>query len=487
MSDPNFSDVALLLHCNGSDASTTFTDSGPDARTVTAISPAQIDTAQSKFGGASGLFDGLTSALTVADASAFSMGTGAFTVELWFRMDALPDEDNLFRQLVNKYDQSSGVWPWGIYIDGTNANKLTATCYNTSDTAIATIAHGTTPSTGVWYHVALVRDGTTFKLYLDGVAAATAPTSSASLKVSADPVVVGGTRVSGVTLDTWGGWIDEVRITKGVARYTSDFTPPTGEFEEGSTGADAYIAHDPGPLSTDALLLVGQSGAFVSADSPLGAALILASNFHAFLAADSPLGAALVRGFSDFTLGLAPEVMQLQRYFCDLDTPGGVVRVPISSWQSTQQTGAACYAQAVVPGSDLYADDLNDATGFVIWRQARLKDKSTIEIEVVRSTLDTLQFSEGRINRTATMSGYGPALEEDPDPDPAGDRTLVGVRSVSTYPSGARVRCAIDWLVKPAQRAYYADTSMIVSFVNYYVTQSNSSVESYMDVGERLV
>jgi hypothetical protein len=85
------------------------------------------------------------------------------------------------------------------------------------------------------------------------------------------------------------------------------------------------------------------------------------------------------------------------------------------------------------------------------------------------------------------MSGYGPALEEDPDPDPAGDRTLVGVRSVSTYPSGARVRCAIDWLVKPAQRAYYADTSMIVSFVNYYVTQSNSSVESYMDVGERLV
>ena len=51
--DPYFANVSLLLHCDGSDASTTFTDSSSNGHTVTASNDAQIDTAQSKFGGAS--------------------------------------------------------------------------------------------------------------------------------------------------------------------------------------------------------------------------------------------------------------------------------------------------------------------------------------------------------------------------------------------------------------------------------------------------
>ena len=75
----------LLLHFDGTDGSTTFVDSSPSGKTVTAVGNAQIDTAQYKFGGASGLFDGNGDYLSVPDSDDWYFGTGDFTIDAWAR------------------------------------------------------------------------------------------------------------------------------------------------------------------------------------------------------------------------------------------------------------------------------------------------------------------------------------------------------------------------------------------------------------------
>src|SRR3990167_7740340 len=79
--DPD--DTSLMLHMDGADASTTFTDE--TGKTVTANGNAQIDTAQSKFGGAAALFDGAGDYLTVSGSADWDLGTGDFTIDFWFR------------------------------------------------------------------------------------------------------------------------------------------------------------------------------------------------------------------------------------------------------------------------------------------------------------------------------------------------------------------------------------------------------------------
>src|SRR3989338_6322305 len=76
----------LMLHMEGADAGTTFTDTETTPKAVTANGNAQIDTAQSKFGGASGLFDGAGDYLTIPSSSAFDFGTGNFTIDFWVRL-----------------------------------------------------------------------------------------------------------------------------------------------------------------------------------------------------------------------------------------------------------------------------------------------------------------------------------------------------------------------------------------------------------------
>lgn len=195
-------------------------------------------------------------------------------------------------------------------------------------------------------------------------------------------------------------------------------------------------------------------------------------------AAASMLGSARALGYHDFTgqIGAA-----ITRYVMDLTTPAGLVRVPISSWQATLQTGAKNYVQGVVPAVADWIDAINDATEFVITRAA---DTSVgrIEYEMARAPLEQISIARGQTNYTATLSGYSTAFAENEEPDAAYDRTLTGIRSTTTGTAATRVRCAIDWLLRPGQRAYYDEgASFVVSYINYYVPATG---DAYMDVGE---
>lgn len=219
--DPSFGSVELLLHCDGADASTTFTDSSNNTRTVTANGNAQIDTAQSQFGGASGLYDGTGDYLSVGDAADLEPGAGDFTIECWVRFANVSG----LKTIIGKRANIAGFGPIAIYANGTTlsiALSTNGTSWNiTGASTIGTVAADT------WYHVAVTRAGSTVRKFLNGVKNGTDVSTSSALVDNSAAVTVGA--------DTNGqghnGWIDEVRITIGVCRYTADFTP-TGPFAD---------------------------------------------------------------------------------------------------------------------------------------------------------------------------------------------------------------------------------------------------------------
>lgn len=195
------------------------------------------------------------------------------------------------------------------------------------------------------------------------------------------------------------------------------------------------------------------------------------------VAMDSPLIPVQALGYHDFTATLGDVVTH---YAMDLIVAGQAVRVPISSWQATLQTAGKCFAQCVVPAALSWTDSINAADEFVIYRLAE-SPGGPIEYEMTRAPVEQITLSRGPTAYTATLSGYSDAFAEDDDPPTTYDRTLTGVRSTTTGSSPTRVRCAIDWLLRPGHRAYYAEgASLVAAYINFYVPAGN---DSYMDVG----
>jgi hypothetical protein len=220
--DPSYSSVVALLHFNGSDGSTTFTDNSPAPKTYTGAGNAQIDTAQSQFGGASALFDGTGDYISTPDHADLELGSGDFTIEFWVRFANVAGS----KALVMKSDASTTEAPFLIF-----CNTTALTFWSSSNGTAWDIANNSaigTVATGTWYHVAVTRSGNTIRKFLNGTKNGADVTTSATLHNNAHPLYIGGIP------STWyhNGWIDDLRITKGVCRYTADFTPPAAQFPD---------------------------------------------------------------------------------------------------------------------------------------------------------------------------------------------------------------------------------------------------------------
>ena len=228
--DSNWDQVVTLLHMEGADASEVFTDAtGRHTYTNTTSLP-QIDTAQFKFGSASCIIPGTGDVLSTPDSADWAFGSGDFTIEFWLRAATTPVGSGA--GIVGFTDALSP-----ILINHAASTALTV--YLSSDGATYNIASGIsigTIATGQWYHVALVRYGSSFKGYIDGVGTAVA-TSASALFDSANALTL-GQNISGFGASKFDGWIDDFRITKGVARYTANFTPPTETFADNGPIAD---------------------------------------------------------------------------------------------------------------------------------------------------------------------------------------------------------------------------------------------------------
>src|SRR3990167_1175854 len=243
--------TVLLLHCDGADASTTFSDSSPSNKTVTANGNAQIDTAQSKFGGASGLFDGTGDYLTVPDSADWNFAGGDFTIDFQARW---ADQSGT-TVLCASWDDFASAADKGWRFRLTAADALSFD-YTTNGSTEVSASFGTwSPSINTWYHIALIRSGTDLKYFIDGVQqGSTYNISTDSIFNAAELLFVGAVNNSSTGATGFhNGWFDEFRISKGIARWTANFTPP----------ADAYSS---ALIQRRRLLCASGTGIYFSSD-----------------------------------------------------------------------------------------------------------------------------------------------------------------------------------------------------------------------------
>ena len=236
----NDSFTKILLHMNGADASTTFTDSnaGGSAHTWTAAGNAQIDTAEFEFGGASGLFDGTGDWVTTPDSADFALGSGDWTVDFWFNSNAAGGTE---KDLCGHGDGSTPALS-SFHIYRTTGNVILATAFvgGTGFTITGTTQFTNAVNTG-WHHCALVRTGNTLKMFLDGVQEGGNVAITGTVNNSATIFAIG--TAGTFTAAPWQGWIDEFRLSVGVARWTTDFVPPTAQYAGGNISiAGTYAA-----------------------------------------------------------------------------------------------------------------------------------------------------------------------------------------------------------------------------------------------------
>lgn len=214
--DQHFDKVSLLLHMDGTNGGKTFVDSSLSQKTVSAAGGAAISTAKSKWGGASLLLDGSEDYLSVQGHDDFVFGTGDFTVELW--VNTTTTSEKVF---VDQY-AGSGTDSWQLSIKGG-----TLSWYSHGGYALV----GSAPiNNGAWHHVAATRSAGTLRFFVDGVLdGAVALGTNYTQKTV---LGIGAQVASRNTYYDFPGNIDDLRITKGVCRYTANFTPPTAPFQD---------------------------------------------------------------------------------------------------------------------------------------------------------------------------------------------------------------------------------------------------------------
>jgi hypothetical protein len=199
----------ILLHLDGVDGSTTLTDS-VGGFTVTPAGAAEIDTAQSKFGGASLELDASADGAYITHSTDLDLTTQDFTFDCWVRPVDLISTKAL-------YSNTSGSFSMDIQII---AGTIRLRMSDDGASAGTVLTTGTEITAGVWQHVAVVRNGLEVDIYVDGVSVGNVTLAGGfSLFENTNDIRIG---VGGEI-----GHLDEWRLMIGVAEWTTDFTPPT--------------------------------------------------------------------------------------------------------------------------------------------------------------------------------------------------------------------------------------------------------------------
>lgn len=221
VTDPYFANVSLLLHMDGANNGTSFPDSSSNNITMVRSGAVTTKTAIFKFGTASVFFPG-SAYLYAADSELWNWGSGNFTVEFWL----YPTIVNKRELIIAQSDTSGGNASIGILIEKTVTNKLRFLLVASGGGTVFDLSSSANlNSTGVWQHIACVRDGSLMRVFIDGTQSGTLAISG-TLVNSTFPFLIGSSSFG----NAFTGYVDDLRITKGVARYTANFTPPTEAF-----------------------------------------------------------------------------------------------------------------------------------------------------------------------------------------------------------------------------------------------------------------
>lgn len=230
------------LHCNGDSlnvedqvalytaigvqygGSVSLIDSSSSAHTITSYGSVAASAAQLVFGNASIKF-GVGNYVTIPDSADWSFGSGDLTIECFARFGASTAHTIFFHRTDNS--NYCAIYP---ILSSNYVNFL----LRISATFEINIVASYTFSLNTWYHIAVVRYGNDWNVYINGTSYGSA-TYSGSYPDFSEALFIGVANISGTPSQYMQGNLDEVRISKGIARYTANFTPPTAAFTD-----DAY-------------------------------------------------------------------------------------------------------------------------------------------------------------------------------------------------------------------------------------------------------
>jgi len=221
-SDPNFANVDLLLHLNGTQGGQSFPDSGPFNRTMSLIGDVHTSTNQSQFGGSSGAFDnsltGNYGCLYNDDAGNANTNT-QWTVEFWIRPTSLTG-------VPLQIGAGSGN---RLYFNYSGSNIIATTA---ASSGFAHTIGFSSITTSVWTHIALACNGADLYSFVNGVLKAH-DNVTFSWKLDRQ-ITIGSTPQARNTTnkDKINGYMDDFRYTNGVCRYTNTFSVPTAQYPD---------------------------------------------------------------------------------------------------------------------------------------------------------------------------------------------------------------------------------------------------------------
>lgn len=230
--DKYWPETSILCPFNGANGAISFTDA--TGKVFTGVGGAQISTSAAKFGASSALLDGTDDYFTTPNHADFEFGSGSATVEGFFRFDSAQGS---VKTIVGR-DDIGGTR--GFLIQA-SSSFIYGEMYLTGGFT-ANAGGSFTFTNGVWYHFAFVRNGGSFRFYINGVALANVTNSRPEAAISnSHALSIGSSKASGSYANFFNGRIDSLRISR-IARYTTDFTAPSLEFIGAPTGGTQNAA-----------------------------------------------------------------------------------------------------------------------------------------------------------------------------------------------------------------------------------------------------
>lgn len=223
------SNTVLMLHCDGVDGSTSFPDSSGSNHTVTPVTNAKIKTDQSKFGGASAYFGNDNSYLTIPDSSDWSFGSDPFTIDFWYRTGTDLTDIPFISHIQD------GTHEWAFHTVGVSP-ALTFEQINGS----FSVSAAWSPAQNTWYHIALTKDSSSnYRFFVNGTQVGVTQNNTTAIGDFTGVLQIGkdGAWIGTQDMD---GYLDEIRISKGVARWTSNFTVPASAYSAGISSDYEY-------------------------------------------------------------------------------------------------------------------------------------------------------------------------------------------------------------------------------------------------------
>lgn len=227
--DPYAANVVLYLKGDGANNSTTIVDSSPSPKTLTRYGNTKISTTQGKYGGSSIYVAGGTDCLETNYLTDFSPWSVNYTLEAWVYASSFSTWSKFVVSenipvLIGRVNRENINNEWSFGVD--NTNTLAFYYYSNSQLRIIKGANNTV-SLNSWNHIAMTNTASGITLFTNGIASSVTPIVGTPVTASY-PLTIGRYYANSLT-----GYLDSIRITKNVARYSANF----------NTETDTYLAY----------------------------------------------------------------------------------------------------------------------------------------------------------------------------------------------------------------------------------------------------